>query len=177
MIYNNRGNTKGNLINKNKNKMLDNNWNEKKIESTDVKETIINNSEVNEVTDSTLEQVDFVLDFTKEEKAKIAEMNIIVNTIDNNLDLWKKIYASFDFWRFTLMYKSVNPKVKKYFELIYNEISIIWAEEKIDNLLNHPLHNGQLDSNIDVHIETIRNIEPDYDFSVFQSDALNWRLI
>lgn len=121
-----------------------------------------------------LEWVEQVLDYNDEEKTEIDDLMKKVNEINSMIESWKSFSNTLAFGIFLLWYRNATPRVKCYFEKNFNELSVLWAKEKIKHLLDTPFISWKFDeANLSVYVKTILDLEPNFDFSVYDSDVLD----
>lgn len=122
----------------------------------------------------TLEWVEQILDYNDEEKAEIDELMKKVIEIDKKIKAWKPFYGTLDFGIFLLWYRNATPRIKYHFEKTFNELSVLWAKEKIKHLLDNPFISWKFDeANLSVYIKMILVSEPNFDFSIYDNDVLD----
>jgi len=131
-------------------------------------------SNINKVKTNTLEWIEHILDYTDDEKAEIDDLMLKVFAIDKRIEEWKTFYGTLDFGKFLLKYRSSSLRVKKHFENIFNELSVLWAKDKINQLLHKPFYSWLYDEfNLKIYVETIIDSEPNFDFSIYNNYVLD----
>lgn len=133
----------------------------------------LNKEDIDKVVNEINTKVRDIVDYTKEEIEKIDSLMQEVYKIDDMIKNWKRIYASIDYWKFMLIYKNLSDRVKRYFEAIYVNFLLVWANEKIQHILLNPLKSWIDKKALLSHISNILEYIPDYDFSSYQNEELN----
>jgi hypothetical protein len=96
-----------------------------------------------------------------------------VNIVDQMIERRKKIYASLQYWKFMLTYRELPERLKQHFLGIYINFLLVWANEKIKQLLSNPLKSWIDKKGLLPHISNILEYMPDYDFSSYNNEDLN----
>lgn len=115
-----------------------------------------------------------ISDYSDEEKKELDELMEKVYLIDEQIEKNTPIYNYIELWKFMIWYRHLSPRLKVHFKKIYEELIELGSTQKIEQLINSPFNNWSYDvKNITFHINSLLEIKPDFNFSIFNNKELD----